>query len=153
MSDGTIIGDVESESLRLRRSAILIGGVTCQSLSMDPEVSISGKLNVHRKAPDRLHLEGDDAPEDEVVDSSDANLRSGTEYKPRDDERHRSKSSGGSSKKDGSSKKEGGGGDKERRERDDKGKDTDEKSKDEGHRKKPKEGGSSESSKSKTTTK
>ncbi|CAN0516012.1 unnamed protein product, partial [Ectocarpus sp. 12 AP-2014] len=75
---GVVRGNIEhlrevhysAERVRLRRSAIVIGNITCNSLSMDPDVSISGKLNVHVQAPSRLHLEGEEAPEDEVADSS-----------------------------------------------------------------------------------
>lgn len=108
---------------------------------MDPDVSISGKLNVHKEAPSRLHLEGEEAPEDEVADSKDSDYAS--DNKSVNSEKRHSKSSGGT--KDGSTKKESGGTDRDRRHNDNKGKDE--------SRKKQKEGGSGESSKNKTTSK
>lgn len=126
VSDGTIIGDVQAEKIRLRRSAVVIGNITCISLSMDPDVSVSGKLNVHKEAPSRLHLEGEEeAPEDEVADSLDNKSSDGEKRRP--------------SKKE-ASKKEGGSAERDRRPKEDKGKD---------EPRKKKEG---ESSKSKTSS-
>lgn len=111
---------------------------------MDPDVSISGKLNVHKDAPLKLVLEGGEAPEDEVADSNES-VRLPDTNKSVDSEKHHSKSGGGSGRREGSSKKESGGADGERRQKDDKSKDE--------SRKKTKEGGSGESSKSKTSSK
>ena len=142
VSDGKIIGNIQAERVRLRRSAIVVGNVTCLSLSLDPDVSISGKLNVHKDAPLKLHLEGEEAPENEVE-----SVRLPDSNKSVDSEKHHSKSGGGSGRKEGSSKKDSGGGDGERRQKEDKGKDKDD------SRKKNKEGGSGESTKSKTSSK
>lgn len=133
VSDGTVIGDIQAEKIRLRRSAIVIGNITCISLSMDPDVSVSGKLNVHKEAPSRLHLEGEEeAPEDEVADSSET--ANASDSKSSDGEKRRN------SKKE-ASKKESGSTERDRRPKE-------EKSKDEPRKKK--EG---ESSKSKTSSK
>eukprot|EP00752_Nemacystus_decipiens_P010117 g9018.t1 len=126
VSDGTVIGDIQAEKIRLRRSAIVIGNITCSSLSLDPDVSVSGKLNVHKEAPSRLILEGEDeAPEDEVADSSEGTDAS--DSKNPDGEKRRN-----------SKKKESGSTERDRRPKEDKGKD---------EPRKKKEG---ESSKSKT---
>lgn len=149
VSDGTIVGNIEAERLRLRRSALVIGDVTCHSLSVDPDVSIRGKLNVHKDAPDKLYLEGEDSPEEEVASSRDNKSReTGIEKKSKEGKESVAKSSGGSSKKDGNTKKENGSSDnsRDRREKEDRGKE-------DSHRKKSKDGGSGDSSKSKTTTK
>ncbi|CAM9374080.1 unnamed protein product [Laminaria digitata] len=144
VSDGKIIGNIQAERVRLRRSAVVVGSVTCLSLSMDPDVSISGRLNVHKDAPLKLHLEGEEAPEDELADSNES-ARLPDSNKSVDSEKHHSKSGGGSGRKEASSKKESSGADGERRPKEDKGKDE--------SRKKTKEGGSGDSSKSKTSTK
>lgn len=167
ISDGTIIGNITAERVRLRRSAIVMGDITCQSLSMDPDVSVSGKLNVHKEAPSKLHIEGEEAPEDEVADSNDDTAyASDNNSKSTDGDHRQSKSRGGGSKKEGSSKKEkeSAGADRDRRSKDDKDRDKDkekdkdkdkdkDKGKDESSRKNKKEGGSGESSKSKTSGK
>lgn len=147
VSDGKIIGNIQAERVRLRRSAIVVGSVTCLSLSTDPDVSISGRLNVHKDAPQKLVLEGEEAPEDEVADSNES-ARLPDSNKSVDSEKHHSKSGGGSGRKEGSSKKESSGADGERRQKDDKGKDESRKK-----TKETKEGGSGESSKSKTSSK
>lgn len=116
VSDGTVLGDIQAEKIRLRRSAIVIGNITCISLSMDPDVSISGALNVHKEAPSKLHLEGEEeAPEDEMADSSE-NIRA-SDSKTSDDEKRRN------SKKEPSTKKESGSTERDRRSKEDKGKD------------------------------
>lgn len=133
ISDGTIIGNIQAERVRLRRSATVIGDVACLSLSMDPDVSISGVLNVHKESPSRLLLEGEEeASGDEDDNSSDTKSASGS--KNVDDTKRKN------SKKEGSSKKESGSTEKDRRPREDKGKD---------EPRKKKEG---ESSKSKTSS-
>lgn len=137
--------------MRLRRSAIVIGDITCQSLSMDPDVSVGGKLNVHREAPQKLHLEGEEAPEDEVADSNETTYISDSNNSTHN-EKHRIKSNASSSKNEGGSKKESGGADRDHREKEEKDKNRDKnKDKDES-RKKSKDGGSGSSSKSKTTS-
>lgn len=114
ISDGTVIGDIQAERVRLRRSAVVVGNITCLSLSMDPDVSISGKLNVHLQAPSRLHLEGvEEAPEDEVADSPE----SASDSKVGDAEKRRN------SRKEGNTKKESGGTERDRRPKEEKGKD------------------------------
>ncbi|CAM9709230.1 unnamed protein product [Ectocarpus sp. 13 AM-2016] len=128
VSDGTVVGNIQAERVRLRRSAIVIGNITCNSLSMDPDVSISGKLNVHIQAPSRLHLEGEEeAPEDEVADSSGSADR--LDDKSGDSGKQKS------SKKDGNTKKEkdNDGTERDRRPKEDKKED---KNKDEPRRKK-----------------
>lgn len=128
VSDGTVVGNIQAERVRLRRSAIVIGNITCYSLSMDPDVSISGKLNVHIQAPSRLHLEGEEeAPEDEVADSSGNTDR--LDDKSGDSGKQKS------SKKDGSTKKEkeNDGTERDRRPKEDKKED---KNKDEPRKKK-----------------
>lgn len=149
VSDGTILGDIGAERLRLRRSAVVIGDVTCQSLSVDPDVSISGQVNVHKDAPARLRVDGDHASEDDMDEPRDSGEHDQSRAhgkEPRDRERNH-KSSGESKKKGGGSKKESGGGsDRDRREKDDGGKE-------DAHRKKAKDGGDSQSSKSKSTSK
>ncbi|CAN0018918.1 unnamed protein product [Scytosiphon promiscuus] len=113
LSDGTIIGDIQAERVRLRRSAVVIGSITCLSLSVDPDVSISGKLNVHLEAPSRLHLEGEEeAPEDEVADS----FTGAFDSKVGDVEKRKN------SRRDGSTKKEGSGAERDRRPKEEKGK-------------------------------
>lgn len=145
VSDGTIIGNIEAERLRLRRSAVVVGDVVCRSLSMDPDVSISGQLNVHKDSPGKLHLEGENAPEDEMADSNFDKVREKTsEKKSKDDDASHSKSGGGSSKNRSSTKKDGDSSDRDRRE-----KDKEEKSKDDPSKKKSKEGDSADSSKPK----
>lgn len=115
ISDGTVIGDIQAERVRLRRNAVVIGNITCLSLSMDPDVSISGKLNVHLQAPSRLHLEGEEeAPEDEVADSSGM---SASDSKVGDVEKRKN------SRKDVSTKKESGNVERDRRPKEEKGKD------------------------------
>ncbi|CAM9246912.1 unnamed protein product [Ectocarpus fasciculatus] len=137
VSDGTVVGNIQAERVRLRRSAIVIGNITCYSLSMDPDVSISGKLNVHIQAPSRLHLEGEEeAPEDEVADSS--GNADGLDDKSGDSGKQKG------SKKDGSTKKEkdNDGTERDRRPKEEKKED---KNKDEPRKKKD-----GESSKSKS---
>ncbi|CAM9636501.1 unnamed protein product [Pylaiella littoralis] len=134
VSDGTIIGNIQAERVRLRRSAIVIGDVACLSISIDPDVSISGVLNVHKEAPNKLHLEGQEGPpEDEDEDFSENKSAGGTTNV--DDHKRKN------SKKEGSSKKESSSTERDRRPKEDKGKD---------EPRKKKEG---ESSKSKTSSK
>lgn len=134
VSDGTIIGNIQAERVRLRRSAIVIGDVACLSISIDPDVSISGVLNVHKEAPNKLHLEGQEGPpEDEDEDSSENKSAGGTTNV--DDHKRKN------SKKEGSTKKESSSTERDRRPKEDKGKD---------EPRKKKEG---ESSKSKTSSK
>lgn len=144
VSDGTIIGNIQAERVRLRRSAIVIGDVTCKSLTMDPDVSLSGKLNVHREAPNKLYLEGDEAPEDEVANTNDHPYVSDN-GKSSSSEKRRSKSSTGGSRKEDGGKKEGSGSDRDRRHKQDKGNDE--------SRKKTKDSVSGDSSRSKPSSK
>lgn len=116
VSDGTIIGNIQAERVKLRRSAVVVGDVACLSLSMDSDVSISGVLNVHKESPSRLHLEGEEeASGDEGDNSLESKSASGS--KNVDDPKRRN------SKKDGSSKKENGSTERDRRPKEDKGKD------------------------------
>lgn len=67
---------------------------------MDPDVSVSGKLNVHKEAPNSLHLEGEEeAPEDEVADYTESAVNSTNSSSEGDKQRR-------SSKKEASTKKE-----------------------------------------------
>ncbi|CAM9321674.1 unnamed protein product, partial [Hapterophycus canaliculatus] len=133
ISDGTVVGDIQAERVRLRRNAVVIGNITCVSLSIDPDVSISGKLNVHLQAPSRLHLEGEEVQEDEVADSSE----NASDSKAGDVEKRKNSRKDGGTKKDGSSSS--GSTERDRRPKEEKGKD---------EPRKKKEG---ESSKSKAT--
>lgn len=145
VSDGTIVGNIEAERLRLRRSALVIGNVTCQSLSVDPDVSINGKLNVHKEAPEKLRVDGEELPEEDNSSKDSKSRDTERERRTKEDE---NKSSGGSSKKDGNSKKDSGSSDKDGRasQKDDRGKE-------DSAKKRTKDGGSSDSSKSKTSSK
>lgn len=145
VSDGTIFGDIGAERLRLRRSAVVIGDVTCRSLSVDPDVSISGRLNIHREAPSRLRLEGEYTPEDEVADSGSDDAHDANDKTSRGHDRNH-KSNLGANKRSGSSKKDNGNKNKDRHEKGDK-------NKDDAHRIKAKDGDPSESGESKATKK
>ncbi|CAM9517851.1 unnamed protein product [Chrysoparadoxa australica] len=66
--EGRVVGNLACERILLKGQAQVHGDVTCKVLQLDPGVCISGKLNVHPDAPDKLRIPGgesaDDTPED-----------------------------------------------------------------------------------------
>ncbi|CAM9494048.1 unnamed protein product, partial [Choristocarpus tenellus] len=58
--DGKVVGNIVVERVRLRREAVVVGHITCKSLTMDPEVVVCGKFNVHPGAPGKFLLDGEE---------------------------------------------------------------------------------------------
>ena len=56
--EGHVVGDISVERLALRGGAFVYGDITCKSISVEPSVMISGRVNIHPLAPKPIKPDG-----------------------------------------------------------------------------------------------
>jgi hypothetical protein len=56
--EGHVIGNISVERLALRGAAFVCGDITCKSISVEPSVMISGRINIHPLAPKAINPDG-----------------------------------------------------------------------------------------------
>lgn len=64
--DGRVEGNISVEVVCLRNRAQVFGNITCKSITIDPEVMISGKLNINPKAPMLIDSNGNEVCNNDV---------------------------------------------------------------------------------------
>lgn len=64
--DGTVVGDIQCESLEVRNEGFVHGDIVCKSLRVDPTVRMCGRVNVHKDVPKVLNKKGE-AVEPEAI--------------------------------------------------------------------------------------
>jgi cytoskeletal protein CcmA (bactofilin family) len=65
--DGKVVGNISVEVVCLRNKAEVYGNITCKSITIDPEVIISGKLNINPQAPKLFDSNGNEVDESAQV--------------------------------------------------------------------------------------
>lgn len=65
--DGRVEGNINVDVVSLRNSAQVFGNITCKSITIDPQVVISGKLNIHPKAPMVVDCDGNEVSDEDAA--------------------------------------------------------------------------------------
>lgn len=58
--DGKVVGNITADTVCLRNQAAVFGNITCKSITVDPEVTIVGEVNINPRAPQLFDMEGNE---------------------------------------------------------------------------------------------
>ena len=64
--DGKVEGNINVDTVCLRNQAQVFGNITCKSITIDPEVTLAGKLNINPLAPKCIDCDGNEITDAEA---------------------------------------------------------------------------------------